>query len=254
MLIPARPARAAFTLIELLVVIAIIAILAGLLLPALSRAKLRALQVNCTANEKQLGLASLLYMDDHKKLFVLADGLGLWMKDLISYQAHVHAVRLCPVAKVKAYWEGYGAADRAWSYTTFGGTNFTGGYGLNGWLYADYGGARSFTTQGNIARPVQTPLLADAMWVDSWPTATDVPAHNLYDQPSPAAAGINRFTVGRHGKASPKTAPTYVAPGQPLPASINVALADGHVELVKLDRLWDLFWHKDYVPPVTRPN
>ena len=146
------------------------------------------------------------------------------------------------------------AADRAWSYTTFGGTNFTGGYGLNGWLYADYGGPRSFTTQGDIAKPSQTPLFADAMWVDSWPTATDIPARNLYDQPSPAAAGINRFTVGRHGKASPKTAPTYVAPGQPLPASINMALADGHVELVKLDRLWDFFWHKDYAPPAMRPN
>ena len=148
----------AFTLIELLVVIAVIGILAALLLPSLASAKLKAHQVICLSNLRQLDQLALMYrLDSGQGLPRDSRGLRAWVRYDGGDKSAVPDIRICPVArehKPLPFIQGGpdggirpgispGTAATCWSIALSGnpGEDATGSYAGNTWF--EFPGASS---------------------------------------------------------------------------------------------------------------
>ena len=117
-----------------------------------------------------------------------------------------------------------------------------------------------------IRFPSQTPEFGDGVWPDAWPNnssaSVDLPnygsAHiNLYTPgigPSTGtgagSAPIARFMIARHGSTGPGSAPKalFVQATTIIPGRIDLSFADGHVETVLLNNMWQYYWSGNSVP------
>jgi len=256
---PSRRAQLAFTLIELLVVIAIIAILAGMLLPALSKAKDKAKAAQSVNNIRQLGMSMQMYVSTFgDNLMAYYDGplpgtptinnQNFWIPLLRANSGlQSDKVWLCPNTRpnpATTFPVNYAPATptgnpwpafAAWwgnAGSIMAGT--TGSYCLNAWYQKRTNPANqtaNYWRNAEDGNPTTQPLFTDGGWVDTWPNSTDpAPPRALWGG---NVGGMARVAISRHG------------------FGVNAVMFDGHVEYVKLPNLWNLKWHAQYTPPAT---
>jgi prepilin-type N-terminal cleavage/methylation domain-containing protein len=228
----------AFTLIELLVVIAIIAILAGMLLPALSKAKQKAIQVKCNSNLHQLGIAVFMYGNDNEGKFPDCAG-AVWPWDLPARAADAFVVN--GGTRSILYCPGFSKQDNdeLWAFTT-GVTNEIAGPNTSGYRVIGYQGA--FKNSGRLRLTNWTESMNPAPWkmangarINPGPTERVVVADGTISEgDNEVNRSQNRYTEidgGWSGHRSP-----HMASGN-LPAGGNLLMLDGHTEWRSFNRM-----------------
>lgn len=149
--------RTLFTLIELLIVIAIITILAGMLLPALNKARMSAKNISCVSNLKQMGTMNAMYVDSYESYITPADtqvSQQAWFNLYEQFTTN-NAIYRCPVGPKYEGWAAYKFKNNSQYYPLH--------YGLNGCLNPDgrWPVAGSPLKIVKVKKPAAVPLFND---------------------------------------------------------------------------------------------
>jgi prepilin-type processing-associated H-X9-DG protein len=188
------------------------------------------------------------------------------MGAMLAFYGNATNLLFCPTAPDRSYPPGTvnpaGKADSAWHWT-LSTPVYSASYGINKWLSSSptsvLGNGQAhpnflYLKEAVVPNPTLVPIFMDTAWINLDPLESDAPARNLYDPVSTSSSeGMPRVCIARHGDKAATSAPRSVLPGTPLPGQIDMGFVDGHVELVKLDSLWSLSWHQNWVVPPIRP-